>query len=100
MDYNPNLTKLPENIGKLPNLHRLTASTCDLREISDDITNCSKLYLIDVHMNTNLEKIPVGLSKLPDIVAICIDDTKVSMQTKKIMESDSNGSVCIIKYGR
>jgi hypothetical protein len=100
LDYNPNLTKLPDNIGKLSNLHRLTASTCDLREISDDITNCSKLYLIDVHMNTNLEKIPIGLSKLPDIVAICIDDTKVSMQTKKMMESDSNGNVCIIKYGQ
>jgi hypothetical protein len=51
-------------------------------------------------MNANLEKIPVGLSKLPEIVAICIDDTKISMQTKKIMESDSNGTVCIIKYGQ
>jgi hypothetical protein len=100
LDYNPNLTKLPENIGKLSNLHRLTASTCNLKEIDDDITNCTKLFLLDVHMNTNLEKIPVGLSKLPEIVAICIDDTKISMQTKKIMESDSNGTVCIIKYGQ
>jgi hypothetical protein len=100
LDYNPNLTKLPENIGKLSNLHRLTASTCNLKVIEDDITNCTKLFLLDVHMNANLEKIPVGLSKLPEIVAICIDDTKISMQTKKIMESDSNGTVCIIKYGQ
>ena len=55
---------------------------------------------MDVHMNEHLERIPVELSKLPNIVAICIDDTKVSMQTKKIMEDNSNGSVCIIKYGQ
>jgi hypothetical protein len=55
---------------------------------------------MDVHMNQKLETIPVGLSKLPSIVAICIDDTKISMQTKKTMEENSNGSVCIIKYGQ
>jgi hypothetical protein len=50
-------------------------------------------------MNLKLDKIPVGLSKLPHIVAICIDDTKISQETKQIMENNSNGTVSIIKYG-
>jgi Leucine-rich repeat (LRR) protein len=99
LDYNPTLRSLPKNIGALSKLVRLTASSCNLIEINDDILNCHDLFLLDVHSNPNLERIPVGLSKLPNIVAICIDDTKVSQQTKKLMESDSNGSVCIIKYG-
>jgi hypothetical protein len=99
LDANPKLKELPKNIGNLKKLTRLTASGCDLREITDDLLNCSDIFLLDVHMNTKLEKIPVGLSKLPNIVAICIDDTKISQQTKKLMESDSNGTVCIIKYG-
>lgn len=100
LDYNKSLKYLPSGIGKLKKLTRLTASTCDLREINDELVDCTNLYLLDVHMNPNLEKIPVGLSKLPNIVAICIDDTKVSNQTKKIMEENSNGTVCIIKYGQ
>jgi len=100
LDYNKNLKKLPKGVGNLTKLTRLTASTCDLREIDEELLNCTNLYLMDVHMNEHLERIPVELSKLPNIVAICIDDTKVSMQTKKIMEDNSNGSVCIIKYGQ
>jgi hypothetical protein len=100
LDYNQNLKKLPVGIGNLTRLTRLTASTCDLREIDNELLNCTNLYLMDVHMNQKLETIPVGLSKLPSIVAICIDDTKISMQTKKLMEENSNGSVCIIKYGQ
>lgn len=100
LDYNRKLKKLPNGIGNLKKLTRLTASTCDLRELNDELLECSNLYLIDVHMNENLDNIPIGLSKLPNIVAICIDDTKISIQTKKIMEDNSNGNVCIIKYGQ
>jgi hypothetical protein len=99
LDYNPSLKELPNNIGGLSKLMRLTASRCDLHEIKDDILNCVDLFLLDVHANQELKRIPVGLSKLPNIVAICIDDTKISQQTKVLMESDSNGSVSIIKYG-
>ncbi len=99
LDNNQKLKQLPANIGKLKKLVRLTASSCDLREIKEDITNCNDLFLVDVHMNLKLDKMPVGLSKLPNIVAICIDDTKISQETKQIMENNSNGTVCIIKYG-
>lgn len=99
LDYNPNLQKLPKNIGGLSKLVRLTASSCNLTEIEDELLNCSDLFLLDVHSNPNLEKIPIGLSKLPNIVAICIDETKISQQAKTLMESNSNGNVCIIKYG-
>ncbi len=99
LDYNPSLKQLPKNIGGLTKLVRLTASSCDLEEIDNEILNCRDLFLLDVHSNQRLERIPTGLSKLPNIVAICIDETKVSQQTKKFMESDSNGTVTIIKYG-
>jgi hypothetical protein len=99
LDYNKNLTTLPKNIGKLSKLVRITASSCDLREIDDDLVNCGELFLMDVHMNPKLEKMPIGLSKLPNMVAICIDETNISNQTKKLMEENSNGTVCIIKYG-
>lgn len=98
LDFNENLKKLPKNIGVLKKMQRLTAASCNLEEIPDDIANCEDLYLIDVHDNTNLTKIPIGLSKLPEIVAICIDNTQISNQTKKLMEENSNGVVCIIKY--
>jgi hypothetical protein len=100
LDFNQNLKRLPKNLGMLSNLMRLTASTCDLREIDDELTNCSQLFLFDIHMNPNLERIPMGISKLPNIEAICIDDTKISMQTCKLMQENSNGKVTIIKYGQ
>jgi len=99
LDYNPSLKEMPKNLGGLTNLVRLTASSCNLHKIDDEILNCRDLFLLDVHSNNKLEYIPVGLSKLPNIVAICIDETNISQQTKKLMESDSNGTVCIIKYG-
>jgi len=98
LDFNENLTKLPCNLGTLTELQRLTAAGCNISQIPDDIINCINLFLVDVHSNENLDRIPLGLSKLPEIVAICIDDTKISPQTKKLMEENSNGSVCIIKY--
>lgn len=100
LDANQNLQKLPAGIGNLKKLTRLTASSCNLKQIDSDILNCTDLFLLDVHMNQKLESIPIELSKLPNIVAICIDDTKVSIQTKKLMEENSNGTVCIIKYGQ
>jgi Leucine-rich repeat (LRR) protein len=83
----------------LKKLSRLTASSCNLKNICDDILDCQELFILDVHNNLKLDTIPVELSRLPNIVAICIDDTNISTQTKKIMEKNSNGDVCIIKYG-
>lgn len=100
LDFNPNLIALPKNIGKLSKLMRLTASTCNLKTIDDDLLNCSQLFLFDVHMNLELESMPIGISKLPSIEAICIDDTKISMQTAKLMRENSNGRVGIIQYGQ
>lgn len=98
LDFNKNLTKLP-NLSNLTKLSRLTASSCNLKSIDNDILNCKELFILDVHNNNKLETIPIELSQLPNIIAICIDDTEISSQTKKIMEKNSNGSVCIIKYG-
>ncbi len=98
LDYNKRLKYLPSDIGKLNKLTRITATSCDLRDISEDIINCKNLTIFDVHMNKRLEKIPLGLSKLEHMVAINFDDTKISFNTKKLMENDSNGNVYIIKY--
>ena len=98
LDFNSNLSKLP-NLSGLKKLSRLTASSCNLKNICDDILDCQELFILDVHNNLKLDTIPVELSRLPNIVAICIDDTNISTQTKKIMEKNSNGDVCIIKYG-
>jgi hypothetical protein len=98
LDFNKSLTKLP-NLSNLNKLSRLTASSCNLKNIDNDILNCKELFILDVHNNNKLHTIPIELSQLPNIIAICIDDTEISSQTKKIMEKNSNGSVCIIKYG-
>lgn len=98
LDYNPKLKYLPKGIGNLTKLNKLLVTNCDLREVYDDILNCTDLYIVDMARNKSLRKIPTGLSKLPNIVAICIDSTNISDKTKKTMEDDSNGEVCIIKY--
>lgn len=98
LDFNKNLNKLP-NLSNLSKLSRLTASSCNLKNIDNDILNCKELFILDVHNNNKLDTIPIELSQLPNIIAICIDDTDISSQTKKIMEKNSNGTVCIIKYG-
>ncbi len=99
LDYNQSLNELPTGIGNLKNLVRLTASSCDLRKIDRSILNCKNLYLLDVHSNKNLTEIPLELSQLPDIVAICIDDTNIPGDFKTKMESNGNGTVTIIQYG-
>ena len=98
LDFNKNLNKLP-NLSNLSKLSRLTASSCNLKNIGNDILNCKELFILDIHNNNKLDTIPIELSQLQNIIAICIDDTDISSQTKKIMEKNSNGTVCIIKYG-
>jgi hypothetical protein len=98
IDFNKNLKNLPKNVGKLTNLTRLTASSCDIRSIEDELVNCP-LFLLDIHSNKNLSKIPTTLSKIPSIEAICVDDTSIPNTLIKEMENNSNGRVCILKYG-
>lgn len=100
IDFNKNLKELPKDIGKLTNLTRLTASSCDLRTIGegDELTNCP-LFLLDVHSNKKLTTISPKISSIPTIEAICIDDTMISDTTKKELEKNSNGKVCILKFG-
>jgi Leucine-rich repeat (LRR) protein len=98
IDFNKNLKSLPKNVGKLTNLTRLTASSCDIRSIEDELVNCP-LFLLDIHSNKNLSKIPTTLSKIPSIEAICVDDTSIPNTLIKEMENNSNGRVCILKYG-
>jgi len=98
IDFNKNLKVLPKNLGKLKKLDRLTASSCDIRSVADDIADCP-LFLFDIHSNKNLISIPAKLSKIPTIEAICIDDTSIPASLINEMNQNSNGHVCIIKYG-
>lgn len=98
IDFNKNLKVLPKNLGKLKKLTRLTASSCDIQTVEDDIADCP-LFLFDVHSNKKLTSIPAKLSKVPSIEAICIDDTSIPMSLINEMNQNSNGHVCILKYG-
>ena len=98
MDGNVSMKELPKNLGTL-NLTRLTAASCDILEIEDSVLKCEKLFMLDVNSNVNLTKIPLGISKIPTIVAICLDETNVSDEDIQYMKKNNNGKVTIIKYG-
>jgi hypothetical protein len=99
LDYNAKLNELPVGIGGLEKLARITASNCDLKKIDDEILNCKQLFLVDFHGNRNLTKIPEKISSLDQIIAICIDDTKISDETIKSLNMNKrSGEVTIIKY--
>ena len=99
LDYNPKLKSAPDGLSSLKKLTRFTASNCDIREINDEILNCECLFLIDIHANQKLTRIPEKLSSLPEIVAICIDDTAISGETlKKLNNNRRSSDVAVIKY--
>ena len=99
LDYNPKLKELPTGINTLSNLARLTASNCNIKTITDDILGCDKLYLVDFHGNEKLVNIPDKLSSLPEIIAICIDDTGITNEKINSLKKNCRGpEVAIIKY--
>lgn len=99
LDYNSKLKELPTGINTLSNLARLTASNCNIKTITDDILGCEKLYLVDFHGNEKLVNIPDKLSSLPEIIAICIDDTGITSEKINSLKKNCRGpEVAIIKY--
>lgn len=99
LDYNPKLKSAPEGLSGLKKLARFTASNCDIREINDEILSCENLFLIDIHANQKLSRIPEKLSGLPEIIAICIDDTAISVENlKKLNNNKRSSDVTVIKY--
>jgi len=61
--------------------------------------DCNKLYLVDFHGNEKLSNIPDKLSSLPEIIAICIDDTSISGEKITSLSKNKRGpEVAIIKY--
>lgn len=99
LDYNPKLKELPTGINTLSNLARLTASNCNIKTITDDILGCDKLYLVDFHGNEKLVNMPDKLSSLPEIIAICIDDTAITNEKISSLNKNKRGpEVTIIKY--
>ncbi len=99
LDYNSKLKELPTGINTLSSLARLTASNCNIKTITDDILDCNKLYLVDFHGNEKLSNIPDKLSSLPEIIAICIDDTSISGEKITSLSKNKRGpEVAIIKY--
>lgn len=99
LDYNKGLTELP-SFNTLENLSRFTASNCNIESINQDILTCGNLYLIDVHSNIKLTKVPDNLSSMENIVAICIDDTSIDKDLiKKLNQNKRSNDVVIIKYG-
>lgn len=99
LDYNPKLKSVPTGLSTLKKLARFTASNCDIKEINEEILSCDALFLIDIHANKRLTKIPEKLSSLPEIIAICIDDTNISEHIVKLLNQNKRSSdVSIIKY--
>jgi hypothetical protein len=99
LDYNGKLKELPTGINTLSSLARLTASNCNIKTITDEILGCDKLYLVDFHGNEKLSNIPDKLSSLPEIIAICIDDTAITSEKISSLNKNKRGpEVTIIKY--
>jgi hypothetical protein len=99
LDYNAKLKELPTGINTLSSLARLTASNCNIKTITDEILGCDKLYLVDFHGNEKLSNIPDKLSSLPEIIAICIDDTAITNEKISSLNKNKRGpEVTIIKY--
>jgi hypothetical protein len=67
LDYNAKMREIPVGLSTLTNLTRLTASNCDIRDIDDSITACSNLFLVDLHSNRKLSKIPAKLSAMQNM---------------------------------
>ena len=99
LDYNGKMREIPVGLETLTSLTRFTASNCDIRNIDESITFCEGLFLIDLHSNTKLSKIPVKLSAMANIIAICIDDTAIDKDIiKELTRNKRSGEVSIIKY--
>jgi hypothetical protein len=99
LDYNAKMSELPIGLESLTSLSRLTASNCDLRAVESTITSCKELFLIDIHGNKKLSKIPVNLSGMDNIIAICIDDTAIDDNIIKDLKNNRRSpEVTIIKY--
>jgi hypothetical protein len=99
LDYNPKLKEIPKGISTLKSLARLTVSNCDIRKIDDEILSCDKLYLVDFHSNQKLNLIPDKISSLPEIIAICVDDTNISAEKISTLNKNKRSpEVTIIKY--
>jgi Leucine-rich repeat (LRR) protein len=99
LDYNAKMSELPIGLESLTSLSRLTASNCDLRAVESAITSCKELFLIDIHGNKKLSKIPVNLSGMDNIIAICIDDTAIDDNIIKDLKNNRRSpEVTIIKY--
>lgn len=100
LDYNPKLTKLPKGIENLSSLERLTVSNCGLKSVGKEILSCDSLYLVDLHANVKLSKVPKDMSKIPNVVAICLDHTSVSDDLiDELNKNKRSNEVTIIKYG-
>ena len=99
LDYNAKMREIPLGLETLTSLTRFTASNCDIRGIDESITFCEGLFLIDLHSNAKLSKIPVKLSAMTNIIAICIDDTAIDKDIiKELTRNKRSGEVSIIKY--
>lgn len=99
LDNNYNLSELPKNINKLSKLKRLSVSNCNLTKIDDEILLCEKLVIIDAHDNVNLKNIPVKIGQIPNIMAVCLDNTAINSMLINLIKSNKNDGVTIIKYG-
>lgn len=98
LDNNESLKELPILNNSTDNIIRISASSCDLTHIGDDVLSCDNLFLLDVHTNYNLTKIPNTITTLPSLMSICIDETNISDDDLMALISNSHNHVTIIKY--
>jgi leucine-rich repeat protein SHOC2 len=98
-DFNENLTKCPKGLGGAKKLKRLSLSNCNISEIPSDVLNCEQMFMLDLHFNLNLKKVPLNLTKMPNLHAICIDDTSISKEDVDQMIRHSIGVADIVRYG-
>ena len=90
LDNNANLRELPKNIGDCSKIYKLSASNCNISEIDDDILRLRLLYMVDMHYNKNLKKIPAELTSLSDLVACNLDNTKLPKELREKLKLNAS----------
>lgn len=78
MTYCDNVTEIPEWIGELTNLKRLSIQCCNLQGIPDSICELQKLERLYVNSNKGIKSLPENIGNCVSLKEVKIGGTSIS----------------------
>lgn len=82
----PKLTKIPDEVTRLPNLECLLVSYNRVATFPADFTKLQKLCSIDLSGNYYLQSLPDFLNEMPNLKEIILKELKWSKEKKEATE--------------